>query len=109
MEDRFCPRHGRASRPIEVPGLRCDCPVYENSRLWVVSCGAMLRFEMADYWNQLPIKKVRELHGWIADRLSLGYDTVLIDLASNLPLTLAEAEELHDRIADWLDSFAENA
>lgn len=24
--DPFCPRHGRASRPIEVPGLRCDCP-----------------------------------------------------------------------------------
>lgn len=26
MSDRFCPRHGRASRPAEVPGLRCDCP-----------------------------------------------------------------------------------
>jgi hypothetical protein len=25
MSDPFCPRHGRASRPIEVPGLRCDC------------------------------------------------------------------------------------
>ena len=24
-QDRFCPRHGRASRPVEVPGLRCDC------------------------------------------------------------------------------------
>ncbi len=24
--DRFCPRHGRASRPIELPGLPCDCP-----------------------------------------------------------------------------------
>lgn len=23
--DPFCPCHGRASRPIEVPGLRCDC------------------------------------------------------------------------------------
>lgn len=23
--DLFCPRHGRTSRPIEVPGLRCDC------------------------------------------------------------------------------------
>jgi NTP pyrophosphatase (non-canonical NTP hydrolase) len=23
--DPFCPRHGRASRPVEVPGLRCDC------------------------------------------------------------------------------------
>ena len=23
--DHFCPRHGRRSRPIEVPGLRCDC------------------------------------------------------------------------------------
>lgn len=23
--DPFCPRHGRASRPIEIPGLRCDC------------------------------------------------------------------------------------
>ena len=21
----FCPRHGRKSRPAEVPGLRCDC------------------------------------------------------------------------------------
>lgn len=25
QKDRFCPRHGRASRPIEVPGLPCDC------------------------------------------------------------------------------------
>ena len=24
-EDLFCPRHGRASRPAETPGLRCDC------------------------------------------------------------------------------------
>lgn len=23
--DPFCPRHGRRSRPIEVPGLHCDC------------------------------------------------------------------------------------
>lgn len=23
--DPFCPMHGRKSRPIEVPGLRCDC------------------------------------------------------------------------------------
>ncbi len=23
----FCPRHGRASRPIEIVGLRCDCPL----------------------------------------------------------------------------------
>jgi NTP pyrophosphatase (non-canonical NTP hydrolase) len=23
--DPFCPRHGRKSRPIEIPGLRCDC------------------------------------------------------------------------------------
>lgn len=23
--DPFCPRHGRASRRVEVPGLRCDC------------------------------------------------------------------------------------
>ena len=22
---RFCPRHGAADRPIEIPGLRCDC------------------------------------------------------------------------------------
>ncbi len=28
--DPFCPRHGRASRPVEVPGLRCDC--LENQR-----------------------------------------------------------------------------
>ncbi len=25
MPDLFCPRHGRQSRPIEVPGLACDC------------------------------------------------------------------------------------
>ena len=25
IDDTFCPRHGRASRPVEVPGLRCDC------------------------------------------------------------------------------------
>lgn len=24
-DDLFCPRHGRRSRPIEIPGLRCDC------------------------------------------------------------------------------------
>lgn len=24
--DPFCPRHGRRSRPVEIPGLRCDCP-----------------------------------------------------------------------------------
>src|SRR5258708_15573938 len=24
-DDPFCPRHGRASRPSEIPGLRCDC------------------------------------------------------------------------------------
>lgn len=29
-EDPFCPRHGKTSRPIEVPGLRCDCE--ENLR-----------------------------------------------------------------------------
>lgn len=23
--DPFCPRHGRRSRPIEIPGLPCDC------------------------------------------------------------------------------------
>lgn len=23
--DPFCPRHGRESRRIEIPGLRCDC------------------------------------------------------------------------------------
>jgi hypothetical protein len=23
--DSFCPRHGKASRPVETPGLRCDC------------------------------------------------------------------------------------
>jgi hypothetical protein len=23
-DDLFCPRHGKASRPIEIPGLRCD-------------------------------------------------------------------------------------
>lgn len=28
-EDFFCPRHGRRSRPIEVPGLRCDCAATE--------------------------------------------------------------------------------
>ena len=34
--DPFCPRHGRASRPIEVEGLICDCrggdP--EAARVW---------------------------------------------------------------------------
>lgn len=25
VADPFCPRHGRRSRPAEVPGLRCDC------------------------------------------------------------------------------------
>lgn len=25
IPDPFCPCHGRTSRPIEIPGLRCDC------------------------------------------------------------------------------------
>lgn len=24
--DPFCPRHGKKSRPVEILGLRCDCP-----------------------------------------------------------------------------------
>lgn len=24
--DRFCPRHGRTTRPVTIEGLRCDCP-----------------------------------------------------------------------------------
>lgn len=32
MIDPFCPRHGRASRPAEIPGLRCDCP--QPPRSW---------------------------------------------------------------------------
>lgn len=30
IDDPFCPKHGRASRPITVEGLRCDCMTYEN-------------------------------------------------------------------------------
>jgi hypothetical protein len=30
--DPFCSRHGRRSRPVEIPGLRCDCPPAEKSK-----------------------------------------------------------------------------
>lgn len=43
-EDPFCPRHGRASRPVEIPGLRCTCAAQPRTstrvKLW------------AQYWEE---------------------------------------------------------
>jgi len=36
--DPFCPRHGRQSRPIEIPGLRCDCAADETTKLKCALC-----------------------------------------------------------------------
>jgi hypothetical protein len=55
VSDMFCPRHGRASRPVEIAGLRCDCGGYrieiaaEEGNTWTVLEDDIPSRETAEY------------------------------------------------------------
>ena len=77
MSDPFCPRHGRASRPAETPGLRCDCPAVVAAAAGPLKRGkwaSVVMGEVGDTVSEASIYAVQErINRAVDEALMAGY------------------------------------